>query len=270
MRSAILGSLWLGLAGTGGLACTGPEIYGARAPLDDVRAESVAVGPALELLSAHLTRLPDDGLTELLLVFSAEVDPTTLTPDSFVVVREGGEFVSPERALLDPADEYDENRSVTLRGRFGSPEDDPPTAVRVIGNVYAEEGGALSGLDAPVRAYADADEIVWVEILRPDEHRCAGARQLVRTHWSDNLRGVDPEDLARVEVSFSDGSAVAPVGFDDHAGLGSEADDDGDDNVLDLCLGRDAPVSAVTIEAGVFEDAAGHPTAATTRGPSAG
>jgi hypothetical protein len=258
-----------------GLGCAGPRVYAGRGSLDERERDQpeVAHPPAPQLLSAHLARAPDDGPTALLLVFSVEVDPTSLSPRAFVVVRKSGELVVPQRALLDPADEYDENRTVTLLGDFGRPEEDPATAVRIVGNVYGEDGSALNDLDAAVRAFETPDELVWIEILRPDEHRCPGARQVVRTYWSDDLRAVEPADLERVQVSFSDGSHVGPVGFDDHAGLGDEAAevaDGGDDNVLDLCLDRDAPVSAVALPAGVFEDPAGHATAATTRGPTSG
>lgn len=267
-RRTILAALLLTSFG-----CAGPRVYGARATLDEREDPPSASPENPQLLSAHASQARAGAPAELLLVFSVEVDATSLSPDAFVVIRESGELVVPDRALLDPADEYDENRSVTLLGAFGGPDEDPPSAVRIIGNVYAEDGSALSELDAAIRAFDTPDELVWIEVLRPDEHRCPGARQVVRTHWTDNLRGVEPEDLERVRVSFSDGSEVSPVGFDDHAALGREAEQAGgadDDNVLDLCLARDAPVSAVALPGGVFEDAAGHATAATTRGPTGG
>jgi hypothetical protein len=223
------------------------------------------------LLSAHFSRagsVENREPGELLLVFSAEVDPATLDPAVFVVVLESGDLSYPARALLDPADEVDENRSVTLLGSFGLPTENPPVAVRIVGNLYGEDGSGMSGLDAEIRAFSVPDEVVWMEVLEPGEHRCAGARQVVRTYWTDNLRGVDPEDLNAVRVSFTDGSEVTPTGFDDHAGVGAERVTL-DDNVLDLCLARDAPVSAVSVSEAAFTDAAGHASARTTRATSA-
>lgn len=263
--------LTTGVLATG--ACASAELYGARAPLGG--AESVAAPEVNRprLVSAHFTHAAADDKSaedELLLVFSTEVDPSTLDADAFVVVLTNGDLSYPNRALLDPADEVDENRSVTLVGDFGDPEKNAPLAVRILGNVYAENGNPMNDLDADVRSFATPDEMVWLEVVEPAEHRCVGARQVVRTYWSDSLRSVDADDLAKVKVSFTDGSEVAPLAFDDHADLSGEGGGRAaaDDNVLDLCLGRDAPISNVSVAEAAFADRAGHATASTSRAPS--
>ncbi len=250
-------------------ACAAPELYRARAPLGSGVGPEGESPPAPRISSAHVSRTEPAGAEELLLVFSSEVDPATLDARAFVIIQRDGGLVIPSRALLDPADEGDENRSVTLVGGFGLPDENPPVAVRVIGSLYGEDGSSMAGLDAQVRSYAEADELIAVEIVAPEEHRCAGAQQVVRTYWTDNLRGVEPEDLERVRATFADGTDAAPAGFDDHADLGGEQPAP-DDNVLDLCFARDAPVSAVTVQAGAFTDPGGHPTAETSRGPDGG
>ena len=279
----ILAPLLASFLATG--ACTSAELYGARAPLGG--ADSVATPDASRprLVSAHFAHDAPPGRTaedELLLVFSTEVDPSTLDADAFVVVLTNGDLSYPSRALLDPADEVDENRSVTLVGDFGDPEKNAPLAVRILGNVYGEDGNPLSDLDADIRGFATPDEMVWLEVVKPAEHRCVGARQVVRTYWSDSLRAVDAEDLGKVKVSFTDGSEVAPLAFDDHADLSGEqsgqageqsgeaGEQTADDNVLDLCLGRDAPISNVSVAKAAFADRSGHATAPTSRAPSAG
>ena len=94
--------------------------------------------------------------------------------------------------------------------------------------------------------------------LTPAVDRCEGSAGLVRTYWSDVLRGVEPEDLERIEVTVGD-RQIHPVGFDDHARDHGES---GQDNVLDLCLDDGGPVVRVSIEGGTFRDAAGHASAA--------
>ena len=80
---------------------------------------------------------------------------------------------------------------------------------------------------------------------------------------------MEAADLDAVRVSFTDGTEVAPIAFDDHADLGASGSIR-DDNVLDLCLGRNAPVSSVSVAAGTFLDRAGHACAATNQATSAG
>jgi hypothetical protein len=263
-----------GLLATGLLAnaCTAAELYRTSAPMGATSTVTAPQAQAPRILSAHFSR---DGVgdenaeDELLVVFSTEVDPATLDARAFIVVLDNGDLARCARAILDPADEYDENRTVTLIGKFGDAKKNPPVAVRVMGNLYAEDGRTLDGLDAELRSFEEPDELVWIEVVKPEEHRCAGARQVVRTYWTDNLRDVGADDLTRVTVSFTDGSEVAPTAFDDHASLGGEVELP-DDNVLDLCLGRDAPVSAVSVSEAAFGDRAGHPSAKTQRTASVG
>ncbi|MCA9711924.1 MAG: hypothetical protein KDK70_39170, partial [Myxococcales bacterium] len=89
-----------------------------------------------------------------------------------------------------------------------------------------------------------------------------GSAQLLRTYWSDELRGVEPDDLARVRVRVGDGEPSSPQRFDDHDAAHGEA---GQDNVLDLCLAEAAPARTIWVEAGAFVDAAGHASAAIER-----
>jgi hypothetical protein len=247
-------------------ACARDELYGARAPLG-AGADAAALAVARpRLLSAHFARAsvadsPDPD--QILLVFSAEVDPTTLAAAAFLVVRRSGGVATPSAAWLAPANERDENRTVTLVGELGDPRVDPPASVRVVGSLHTEDGRPLFGLDASIRALEQPDEVVFVELLPPAADRCPGAAQVIRTYWTDALGHVGAEDLARVRVGLSDGESVAPVEIDDHAGL----DDGADDNVLDLCLARQGPVTWVAFDEGVATDGAGHPCAAVGRAP---
>lgn len=192
------------------------------------------------------------------MVFSVELDAAAMHPRGFVVSRHDAGPVWPKRAIFAPASEDDENRSILLVGDFGAAEH-PPTHVAVSGSLYSESGVPLSGLGAPVVPFAAPPQVVAFEILPGGPGRCEGAAQVVRTYWSDELRGVGPEDLARVRVRTSAAEPAPPVRFDDHQTEHGEA---GQDNVLDLCLAEAAPVVSVRVEAGAFRDVAGHQSAA--------
>ena len=267
-----------------GAGCVGPSNYGAGGHYQGPEAATPSA-PAPALLSAHVsafgvepplgeqtqTRMLDVGEPaedRIVLVFGQELDPLTVDPRGFGVIRADGRRVRPKRALLAPADEGDENRSLTLLGNFGS-EDAPPVAVHVIGGLHAETGEELAGLDAPISGLREPDRALVVERLEPSSSRCPEARQVIRSYWTDALDSVGVGDLGAVELHLADGRVLAPVDFDDQAQREEDQEGDAglapgraDDNVLDLCVDADEAVVHVRFGAGIFTDAGGRPTAA--------
>jgi hypothetical protein len=222
---------------------------------------SAGVAPAASIVAARFSR--DDSRTPaaadaIVVVFDRELDAVSLVPAAFLVVEADGTRVLALEAVLAPASESDENRSVTLWGDFGDPKENPATDVIVVGTIYAEDGTPLTGVSAKVEPWDLGTRAVAAETIAPGPSRCPAARQVLRTYWSDEIRGVEAGDLAQVEIAMGQGAARKPVGFDDHAGDG----DTSDDNVLDLCVDVDAPMVELRIAAGTFLDAAGHPSAA--------
>jgi hypothetical protein len=199
----------------------------------------------------------------MLLVFAVELDPLTIDPLRFGVLRADGRRVRPTRVFLAPADEGDENRSLTLVGNFGGA-GAPPVAVHVIGSLYAETGEPLQGLDANISSIAEPDRAIVAERVEPGPSRCPAARQVVRTYWTDALAQVGADDLAGISLRLADGRTLAPSEFDDQAVRAEDAPGAGpiDDNVLDLCVDSEVAVVHVHIGAGLFTDARGLPTAA--------
>lgn len=275
---------WLTLLALGAGACVDGS-YSARShyPSPEREPEPQHAATA-SILSAHVVRYGDelrdpdserllDGgelrQDRVLLVFAEQLDPLTLDPRAFGILRADGRRVRPTRAFLAPADEGDENRSVTLLGNFGS-EAAPPVAVHVIGSLYTESGAELRGLDAPISPASEPDRVVWIEALEPDESRCPGAAQLLRSYWTDSLTHVGADDLANIDLHLGDGRIVHPIDFDDQAHRQDDppcTEQAGaclgpiDDNVLDLCLDTPAPIVKVHFKAGLFRDRAGQPTA---------
>lgn len=272
-----------------GLACVDASTYGVRGHYQGPQ-QPAAPRPESLLLSAHLSAFgdPPAPLAELreprlldagepaedriLLVFARELDPMTVDPRGFGVIRADGRRVRPKRAFLAPADEGDENRSLTLIGNFGA-EDASPVAVHVIAGLHAESGEDLAGLDAQITPLDEPDRPLLIERLAPSPSRCPEARQVIRSYWSDALTMVGAADLERVELHLGDGRILAPVGFDDQAwreedqvegeveeGAGASPGR-ADDNVLDLCVDADEAVVLVRFGAGIFSDGGGRPTA---------
>jgi hypothetical protein len=267
-------------------ACLGPSTYSHRSHFEQPEPEPVQVSTPL-LLSAHVSRygLEPPPLAEtttprmvesnelqedrIVLLFARELDPLTIDARNFGVLRADGHRVRPMRVFLAPADEGDENRSLTLTGNFGSAEA-PPVAIHVLGELYAETGEALRGLDAEITPPEQPDRPLSVERLTSTPARCPASRQVVRTYWTDTLTHVGAADLAGIELRLADGRTLVPTDFDDQAQREGEAACEPfaaclgpvDDNVLDLCVDADAAVVHVRFAAGLFEDEGGHGNAA--------
>jgi hypothetical protein len=153
-----------------------------------------------------------------------------------------------------------------LIGELGGAEPgQEPTHVAIAGPLWSEDGRSLQGLGAAVTPFATPPRVVAVEALPPAPGRCEGVAQALRTYWTDELRGVRAEDLARVRIGLGESSTVSPVRFDDHQ---LEHDEAGQDNVLDLCIDDPAPIQALRIEADALRDVAGHGNAAIELRPS--
>lgn len=214
--------------------------------------------PELAILSAHfaINNAPALGGADVLpIVFNVEVDASTVVPRYFIVARGDGSQAWPEDAVLAPANEADENRTVVLLGDFGGPEQDPPTHVSVAGPLYGEQGEALRGLTATVLPFHTPPAVVAAELLQPAPGRCPDATWVVRTYWSEGLRDLSAEAGTTVSVQTADGATIPPAGFDDQAAGGK---DDGEDNVLDVCVNADARPVGVHLPAGLLTDPAGH------------
>lgn len=212
------------------------------------------------MLSAHFSRdaqrdhAPADAIV---VVFDRELDATSLVARAFMVVRSDGSRVRAESAVLAPASEADENRSVTLWGDFGEPGGVVPTDVVVIDRIRDEAGGPLLGAAAKVSAYEEGPRLVAVDGRPADAGTCGGAAQIVRTYWSDEIHDVGDDDLAHIDVELADGRTVHPGAFDDTLANGT---DTSDDNVLELCVAPDAAARVLRVPGGSFTGPAGRRT----------
>jgi hypothetical protein len=174
-----------------------------------------------------------------------------------MVVLGDGSRVRALEAVLAPASEDDENRTITLWGDFGDALHRPPTDVVIIAPVWDERGGSLLGAAIKLDAFGEGPRVIAAQALAPAASCCPGAAQAVRLYWSDEVHGIEPGDLARIELVLADGSAKPPVGFDDDTGSDAAAD-----NVLDLCIAELAEVRELRVEAAAFTDPSGHPSPA--------
>lgn len=209
------------------------------------------------------------GLDGMPVIFSTEIDPTTLQAGDLLVTKESGAKGHVHCVTLVPATDAGELRTVLLIGEFGHADTDPPLRVEVIGHIHSIDRALdFKGAAVAVTPLEQGPTLVLAERFDPSHpHKGLNVRrtrgsacpvndtlQAVRVVWSGGVKlaggnepGMAERGLYRVTVQAQDGSlrVVAPLALAD---LG-----DGDNNHL-LCLDTtDKPV-AVAFPAGVLTD----------------
>lgn len=202
-------------------------------------------------------------------IFSTEIDHTTLQAGDFRVTTASGATGQMHCITLLPATDAGELRTVLLVGEFGDAETDPPVQVEIVGHLHSIDGMLdFRGALVDVTPLAPGPSLVMAEMADPtardlglgqrrtdgDDCPSEGIQQAVRVVWAGGVtleNGEEPgdaeRDLYRVSLRAADGTEreIAPAALAD---LG-----DGDNNHL-LCLDTaDTPVS-VSFPAGVLTD----------------
>lgn len=202
-------------------------------------------------------------------IFSTEVDHTTLQSGDFLVTKKSGAKGSVHCVSFLPATDAGELRTVLLIGEFGNASSDPPARVEIAGHLHSIDGKLdFHGAAVAVTPLAPGPTLILAERFDPNVKNqglgvsrtkgsacpAKGTLQAVRVVWAGGVKlanGKEPGEaerqLYRVTVRAQDGTVreVKPMALAD---LG-----DGDNNHL-LCLDTtDTPVS-VAFPAGVLID----------------
>ena len=211
-----------------------------------------------------------NGADGMPVIFSHEVDHTTLEPGDFKVTTASGATGEVDCLTLDPANDPGELRTVLFAGDYGSL-DDQPVTVEVVGNVLSLDGTVnFKGSSIGVTPLEVGPTMGWAEIV-PETRwdlgakgtsfvwgggsRCPiGTKQVVLVAWNGGITkpGGEPADeaegqLYEVTVLGGDGTEtkIAPASLADLK--------DGDNNHL-LCLNTTDTVTSVFFPAGHVTD----------------
>ena len=209
------------------------------------------------------------GLDGMPVIFSTEIDHTTLQAGDFRVISRSGVQGRMHCVSFLPATDAGELRTVLLIGEFGPADSDPAARVEVIGHLHSIDGALdFKGAAVDVTPLAPGPTLIVAERYDPaipdaglgvrrtkgSDCPAQGTEQAVRVVWAGGVtlaNGDEPGDAERqlysVTVQAADGTQrdIAPMALAD---LG-----DGDNNHL-LCLDTtDRPV-AVAFPAGVLQD----------------
>lgn len=212
-------------------------------------------------------------------IFSAEIDHTTMQAGDFKVVTKSGKTGTMHCVSLLPATDAGELRTVLLIGEFGNEGSDPPARVEVVGNLLSIDGALnFKGASVAVTPLAPGPTLVMAERVSDKEvdkgiglprtkgSACPaqGIAQQIRVVWAGGVtlpNGDEPGDAERrqykITVAGVDGKTreVIPAALAD---LG-----DGDNNHV-LCLDTADQALSVSFPGGILKDPNGDLNPATT------
>ena len=174
-------------------------------------------------LPSLLCNQPGSLLDGMPVNFKFPVDIATLSESDFEVVDSLGNKHIPMCALLAPANENGENRTVLLLGEFGTAVTNPPVEVRIVGDLFTTD--TLSGESAcskiinlngittkNVIPLADGPSLFFAQRIDGTLNECNLGTQTIQVAWNGGITpyisGDTESDLFQYYIGYSDSSGV--------------------------------------------------------------
>ena len=196
--------------------------------------------------------------------FQFPLDASSLSETDFEVLDNLGNVHTPICALLAPANENGENRTVLLLGEFGTAVSNPPVEVSVVGDLLTTETFSgesacseiinLNGITTTnVVPLADGPSLFFAQKIEGDLNECISGTQTIQVAWDGGVTpyiSFDEEsDLFQYYTGYSDSSGVLVP----HAPI-SIADINDNDNFHQLCFPTSDEIVKVSMMANTVED----------------
>ncbi len=198
-------------------------------------------------------------------IFSLEVDPSTLDASDFEFTTQNGEKKQVIAVTLLPAEEEFELRTALLIGDYGDFPDNPPVSLEIVGDILSRTGVNFKGQTqtviplpaGPILSYAEyftfSEDYPYVEEGTGCDCPKNETNQIVKAVWSGGVRNTEGGELGDEEldafqvmmVNGADTMLVRPFQL---------ADLDDNDNNIDLCLKEEGTPIRVMVKAGIAID----------------
>jgi len=215
-------------------------------------------------LPSMLCNQPGSLLDGMPINFQFPLDASSLSETDFEVLDSLGNVHIPVCALLAPANENGENRTVLLLGEFGTAVSNPPVEVSVVGELFTTE--TFSGESAcseiinlngsttsNVIPLADGPSLFFAQKVEGDLNECSSGTQTIQVAWNGGvtpyISGDTESDLFQYYTGYSDSSGVLVT----HAPI-SIADINDNDNFHQLCFPATDEIVKISMMANTVED----------------
>lgn len=202
--------------------------------------------------------------------FLYSIDGATLDASDFEVITKSGEHKTPITAVLRPADESGENRTVLLIGDFGTAVTNPPVKVTVVGDLYTMDklteesawsevlnlNGSFTNNVAPL---SDGPTIFFAQRVTGSIDECkTEAKQTIQVVWTGGVTpyvsGDSESDLFTYYIGYSDSAGTLiphnPITI---------GDINDNDNFHQLGFATTDSIVTVSIRENVLQDPNGDP-----------
>ena len=215
-------------------------------------------------LPGMLCNQPGSLLDGMPVNFQFPLDASSLSETDFEVLDGLGNLHTPVCALLAPANENGENRTVLLLGEFGTAVSNPPVEVSVVGELFttetfSEESACsdminLNGMTTTnVIPLADGPSLFFAQKIEGDLNECNSGLQTIQVAWDGGvtpyINGDEESDLFQYYTGYSDSSGVLVP----HAPI-SIADINDNDNFHQLCFPTTDEIVKISMLANTVED----------------
>lgn len=196
--------------------------------------------------------------------FILPIDASTLSGSDFEVVDSIGNIHIPLCAVLAPANENGENRTVLLVGEFGTAVTNPPVEVRIVGDLFTTDtllGESacseiinLNGITTTnVIPLADGPSLFFAQRIDGNLNECSSGTQTIQVAWNGGITpfiSSDTEsDLFQYYIGYSDSSGVLIP----HIPI-SIADINDNDNFHQLCFSTSDEIVKISMMSNTVED----------------
>ncbi len=215
-------------------------------------------------LPSLLCNQPGSLLDGMPVNFMFPIDGSTLSESDFEVVDSLGNIHIPMCAVLAPANENGENRTVLLLGEFGTAVTNPPVEVRVVGDLFTTD--TLSGESAcseiinlngitttNVIPLDDGPSLFFAQRIDGNLNECNSGTQTIQVAWNGGITpyisGDTESDLFQYYIGYSDSSGVLIP----HVPI-SIADINDNDNFHQLCFSTSDEIVKISMMANTVED----------------
>ena len=196
--------------------------------------------------------------------FRFPLDSSSLSVIDFEVVDSDGNIHIPMNAVLSPANEDGENRTVLLLGEFGTAVTNPPVEVRVVGDLftidtlpgesaYSEIINLNGTTTTNIIPLADGPSLFFAQRIDGSLNECNSGTQTIQVAWDGGITpyisGDTESDLFQYYIGYSDSSGVLTP----HVPI-SIADIDDTDNFHQLCFSTSDEIVKISMMANTVKD----------------
>lgn len=196
--------------------------------------------------------------------FIYPIDASTLSASDFEVEDTLGNSHIPMCAVLAPANENGENRTVLLIGEFGNAATSPPVEVRVVGDLFTISTlpgetacSAIINLNGVfttnVVPLADGPSLFIAQRIEGSLNECSSGIQTIQVAWNGGITpyisGDSEADLFQYYIGYSDSSGVLIP----HIPI-SIADINDNDNFHQLCFSTSNEIVKISMMANTVQD----------------